>query len=149
MAIFEALGINSSVFFQFLIFVITIVFLSQVTFSAYAEALEKRDQKTVGSAGVASEIQKSALELNQQYESRAREVNSEIKTIYASYREQAAKEYESLMSKAREESLKTLESARARVSVEINEAARKLKEETPALSQAITQKLLSKEKVHS
>lgn len=43
MAILEQLGINQTVVFQLLIFVVTFVVLSQIAYAPYAKALEERE----------------------------------------------------------------------------------------------------------
>jgi F-type H+-transporting ATPase subunit b len=146
MAILEALGINSTAFIQLFIFIVTIFFLAQVVFKPYAQALESRSKRTIGGEEQASEVHQRVIELSRQYETRAREVSGQIKTIFDSYREEAVKEYESIVTKARSESQKMMDQARQKVSVEISEAAKKLKEEAPSIAQAITQKLLSNER---
>lgn len=144
MAILEQLGINSTAIIQFFFFVITLFVLAQVALVPYAKAFEQREHRTKGGEGLAQEILKQAQDLRAQYESKARQVSGDIKTIFDSYRGEASKEYELIVAQARAESQKLIEENRSKVNVEINEASKKLKDEVPQIAQAITQKLLAK-----
>jgi F0F1-type ATP synthase membrane subunit b/b' len=144
MNILEQLGLNQTYFFQLAIFVGTLILLGQFVFKDFAHLLEMRNQQTKGSEDVAVEVQQKTAQLASQYESRARQVNNEIKTIFDSYREDAGREYEKMVSKARTDSQKLIEETRQRVSVEIEQATKRLLEEVPVVAQAMTNKLLSK-----
>lgn len=144
MAILEQLGINQTLYIQFFVFLVGFLALSMVAFRPYANALEERENRTKGGAELAVEIQKQSVELQNKFETKARSVGGEIKTIFDSYRDEANKEYEGIVTTARSEAQKLIEEARARVSLEVVEATKKLKEEIPQLASAITQKLLAK-----
>ncbi len=118
--------------------------LMLIAYVPYTEAYLKRQVTTTGGEAIVEDIAKKAGELRSHYEARAREVSTEIKKIFDSYREEASKESDQIVSKARGEAQKVIEQTRNRVSNEINEAQKKLKEEVPVLSKVIVGKLLSK-----
>jgi F-type H+-transporting ATPase subunit b len=144
MAILEQLGINQSVFFQFGIFILSLVVLSQIVYGPYFAALEEREKRTKGGEDLAQELLKQATDLRAEYATKARQVSGDIKTIFDTYRETATKEYEGIVSNARAESQKTVEEARSLVSAQIADAAKKIKDEAPLVAQSITQKLLAR-----
>jgi F-type H+-transporting ATPase subunit b len=143
MAILDQLGLNQSILFQFIIFCVAYFSLTRLIFGPYAEALQKREQKTKGSEDLALEIHKKADELRARYETKAREISSSVKTVFDEYRNEANKEYEQIISRARAESAKMIESTRSRVNLEINDAQARIKAEVPVVAQEITRKLLT------
>ena len=144
MAILQQLGINFTIFYQLLIFVFGFSFLALVVFKPYAAIISEREKRTKGATEGAVELKKQTNELASRFEVKARQVSEEIKTIFDTYRAEANKEYEIVVGRAREESQKLIEETRTRVTAEVLEAGKKMKEEVPALSRAITQKMLSK-----
>lgn len=144
MAILQALEINSTLFLQFILAAGCFLALSSLVFAPYAEALRERERRTRGGEADAVELTKQAADVRAQYEARAREVNSEMKSIFDSYRDESNKEYENIVSKARGESQKLIEENRKKVAAEISEASKRLKDEVPAVAQAISTRLLRK-----
>ena len=144
MAVLEQLGINQTVLLQFCIFVFSLIALSQLAFAPYYRAHEERERRTRGGEDLAQEILKQATDLKAQFETRARQVSGDIRTIFDSYREGGSKEYEAILAQARADSQRLVDEARGRVTVEVAEAAKRLKEEIPQVAQAITQKLIAK-----
>lgn len=144
MAVLQALGIDVTVVFQFTIAAMTFIALSILAFKPYLDALIEREKRTKGGESEAVEFAKQAVEMRAVYEAKAREVSSKIKTIYDSYRTEGSKEYNDILAKARADSQKIIDETRTRVSLELTEASKKLKEEIPQIASAISQKLLSK-----
>ena len=97
MAILQQFGIDGTVFIHMIIFMIAIIFLSTVVFKPYLKALEMREQRTKGGEALAGEIQKQSADLRTRFEAKAKEVSTEIKTIYDKVRGQAAKDYEQIV----------------------------------------------------
>lgn len=144
MAVIAQLGINWTVGVQFLLFVLTLFILTQVAFRPYFEAFLQREKQTKGGESLAQELLQQAQDLRGQYESKARLVNSEIKTIFDGHRSEANKEYEAIVSKARSEAARLVEETRSKISSQMTDATKKIHEEAPVVAQAITGKLLSK-----
>ena len=144
MAILTQLGLNDSFFMQFIIFCVAYVALSRLVFAPYGEALIAREQKTVGGEDLAAEIMNATQELKAKYETKARLVSSEVKTIFDDYRSQAYKEQEKIVSLARQESNVLVEAARKKVQSEVSQAHMQMKAEVGQISQEMIKKLLSK-----
>ncbi len=144
MAVLQALGINFTFFFQFIIASFGFFALSSLVFKPYSDALLEREKRTKGGEDEAAALLKQSMELRALYEQKAREVNGEIKAIFDSYRTDSTREYESTVSKAREEAQKVMNQSRAFVESEIAKATTRMKEEIPLLAQAISSRLLSK-----
>jgi F0F1-type ATP synthase membrane subunit b/b' len=140
----QSLGVNETIIYQFVIFAFTLIGLSSIAFKPYVEALKLRESKTKGSEELAVEIQKQSADLKHQYEQEAKRVSGEVKTIFDEYRDQANKEAQALLTLAREQAQKLISQNKEKVSLEINEASKKLKTEVPHMAQLITQKLLMK-----
>ncbi len=144
MGILQQLGLNDSYFFQFIIFTIAYLVLSQILFKPYAEAFEKREHKTKGGEEIASETAKSTQDLKSNYETKARNVSSEIKNIFDEQRSIANKEYESIVSAARSHSTKLIEETRNKIAGELAIAKKQIQEAIPSVAAEMTRKLLSK-----
>lgn len=144
MSLLIALGLDHTLFFQIGVFLITFMSLMFIVFVPYTDAYLKRQQTVTGGESVVEEIAKKAGDLRTHYEARAREVSSEIKKIFDSFRDEASKESEKVVSKARGDAQQVIEKTRNKVSAEISEAQKKMKEEAPVIAKAIVGKLLSK-----
>lgn len=144
MDIFGQLGINSTAGIQFVFFAIALLFLNKIVFTPYAHALEERERKTKGGEDLALEFQAKSIELQAQYETKARALNLEIKNIVDASKADANKQYETVVFKTRTDADKVISENRKKVSAAVETAARELKSQTQAVALAITSKLLGK-----
>ena len=87
MAILTELGLNGSFFLQLIIFCVAYVALSRLVFGPYSEALTLREQKTIGGENLAAELMNATEDLKTRYETKARLVSGEVKTIFVDYRD--------------------------------------------------------------
>ena len=144
MEVLHALGIDSTVLFQFVIATFAFFALSTLVYKPYTDALIEREKRTKGGEEAAVELSKQAGELRLAYEKKAREISTQIKSIFDSQRGEATREHEMIVSKSRNETTKLIDETRHRVSTELADASTKMKEETPQIAQAMVAKLLSK-----
>lgn len=144
MGILQQLGLNDSYFFQFIIFTIAYLVLSQVLFKPYTEAFEKREHKTKGGEEIAAETAKHTQDLKSTYESKARNVSSEIKNIFDEQKLIANKEYETIVSAARTHSNRLIEDTKNKIATELASAKKQIQEAIPTVASEMTRKLLSK-----
>lgn len=144
MAVLHALGIDVTVLLQFVVASFAFFALSTLVFKPYTDALLEREKRTKGGEEAAADLTKKAADLRATYEKKAREVSSQIKAIFDSFRAEAGKEHEVIVSKARAQAGTVLETARKQAAAEMLAASQKMKEEVPQVSQAIVSKLLSK-----
>lgn len=142
--ILKQLHLDGTFFIQLAIFAVAYGFLSRVLFQPYAKALDERENRTKGGEDLAIELHKKANELRQQYESKARLVSGDVKTIFDDYRAQANIEISQILTKARAESQRLIEAASKKVGLEIAEAQQQLSSEIPLVMQEISRKLLVK-----
>lgn len=144
MALLSSLGIDHTIFIQFGIFALAFFTMTFALYKPYLDAYEQREAKTTGGEQAAEEIIKKAGDLRVRYETRAREVNGEIKKIFDGYREEASRESEKIVSKAKNEAQQLIDQARNKVTAELSSAQAKMKDEVPVLAKVIVSKLLSK-----
>jgi F0F1-type ATP synthase membrane subunit b/b' len=142
MAILHQLGINYTTFYCLVIFLITFFVLKSLVFEPYYSALAEREARTKGGEISAKEIQQKTLEIKALYESEARDLNSEVKSIFDESRLLATKEYSRVVGEARLNAEHYIEKAKAKVKEEINKASDQMKLEIPSVAQAITKKML-------
>ena len=98
MAILQQLGINSSVFYTFAIFALTIFFMRFVVFVPYANAHEERLKRTTGGDHDAKALHKKAIELRLKYEEATRDISAEVRSIFDAENRIAQSEYEKAVS---------------------------------------------------
>lgn len=144
MSILDQLGINHTVFFQLAIFLFTITTLAVFVMKPYIAALELREHNTKGGEALATEVVKKTVELKQDYETKARQLNDKIRDIYEQQRQQASADANQLLAKSREEANQAIEATRKQIKEQTAKAAQKLKEEAPAIATLIQTKLLAR-----
>jgi F-type H+-transporting ATPase subunit b len=144
MEMIHQLGINSTALIQFCIFVCIFFFLNLYLFKPYYKALEERENRTEGGEDLALELQQKALELQSQYQVKAKTVSQKIKTIYDAQRSDALKEYDAIVSQARQQSTALLETNNQQIAQQIQATTQQLASEVHQVAQAITRKLIGK-----
>jgi F0F1-type ATP synthase membrane subunit b/b' len=90
--ILVALGVNKTVFAQFVIFIFAFLFLKYFIFSPYLKAYEERRKRTMGVSGVAKELQQEIDQLEGQFAKEARALNDQIKVVFEEKRVMAQKQ---------------------------------------------------------
>jgi F-type H+-transporting ATPase subunit b len=143
MEVLQSLGINSTVFYQFAIFAVTLLVLMNLVFKPFAEACEQRESKTKGSVDNVASLEADSQALYQKYETEARQVTGEIKKIFDLQREQGRKEAEGLTSRAKEEAVTLVTRTRKEVETPMQSATAQAQGEIPQLVQAMVNKLLA------
>lgn len=142
MAIFQQLGIDGTIVYQFFIFVFGILFLSLYVFVPYRDALLKREERTLGGEELAGELNKESQDLRTKFEARAKEINFAIKSIYDDIRKETSTETEKIVASSKEAAQATIEETRKRVSIEVAEAGKLIKSEIPVVADTIAKQLL-------
>ena len=111
MEILLQLGANETAFIQFVLFIITISFLTVVVYGPFFKAYDQRVKLTKGAETVAGETQDEAKKLEQIYQVRAREINDKIKTVFDASRKQAADSAVTMLNQVKEVVLVLMEKA--------------------------------------
>jgi F0F1-type ATP synthase membrane subunit b/b' len=146
MTILEQLELNQSYFYQLIIFIFALFTLSQFVFKDFAELLNKRQLATVGNEDAAELEKQKTIDLGKNYEEKAKKINSEIKSIFDLYRQEAGAEYEKNVTNARQVANKLIEETRQKVEIEIGDASKKIKEEAPLVAEIMVKKLTGSER---
>jgi F-type H+-transporting ATPase subunit b len=144
MNLFEQLHINSTVFIQFAIIISTLMILARFVFPSFHQAAEERKVRTKGGEDLAVEILQRAKNLESEYETKLRDLNTELKAIVDQGRAEAAKQMESVVAQARQEAQKQIEVNRKQIMEEVKAAKVSLAGETLNLAGLITQKIVGK-----
>lgn len=145
MELFTALGINSTLFVQIGVFLVTFIFLKYILFDPYFAAFEERSRKTIGQVDEAEKYIAEARSLEDRYSSQAKKINEEYKAIYDQTRSEAIKIYEGRVLAARNLAKEETESAREKISQYAEAAKKEIKNELPQISELISSRLLGKD----
>ena len=101
MAILLQLGANETAFIQFIIFIVSISFLTIFFYGPFFKAYDQRLQQTKGADQVASETQDEAKKLESIFKSKAREINEKIKNVFDASRAQASEKAAAVLNEAK------------------------------------------------
>ncbi len=141
----QVLKLDSTILCQFLIFFVAYLTLTHLVFKPYLKALELRKEVTIGGKEVAEQLILETQNIQQRYETKAREINKDIKTIFENARKNAAKKHEETLSAARVESEKLLKESQENIQKHVRTTRETLKSQAPELSQSIMNRLLGKD----
>ncbi len=142
--ILKSLGVNETVFPQFGIFIVSFLFLKIFIFSPYLAAYEERRKRTVGSQGVALELQQEIDRRESEFAREAREINEKIKKVFDMKQSQAIKETNAIMAEAQQKAQERLTAGKKEVQDAYGAAKDQLKTFVPDLGQTIKQRLLER-----
>jgi F0F1-type ATP synthase membrane subunit b/b' len=145
MDLLASLNIDQTLIFHFVIFAFVYLFLYFLLFKPYYKAFSERVKRTSGTQDVAERIVAETLDLETTYETKARKMSIEFKSLYDESRTKAMEEYDKTVSEARAQAKALLEKNRVVIQSEIEEAKKGLALETASVSQAIVRKILGKE----
>jgi F-type H+-transporting ATPase subunit b len=146
MELLKSLGIDlNTLWMHVLCFAVGYLSLSNLVFKPYVAALKDREGRTVGGEELAQKLLIQAVEMDADYEQKAKAISASIRTEYEKNRQEALRESEALIGKARMEAFQLLESSRATIAMEITAAKSALSGEVPSIAAAITAKMAGKE----
>ncbi len=138
MELLRTLGLDSTVAFQFGIFLVVYLFLSNVLFKPYLKAFNKRKEQTVGKTDTAERYVTETQQLENEYETKAREINQQFKVIYDESRTVALKEHDRRVAEARAKAKSLTEKAQAEITSQMQAAQQELKAQVPAIAKTIS-----------
>lgn len=138
------LGVNNTVFFQFVIYILVFPLLHILVFKPFAKAQEERQNRTKGSEQLSYEFHQKTAELQSEYQRRAREVNGLIHEIFVEAKTQASTEQEKILQAAKQDAQNTIDQNNKKISTLIAEASKDLSGQASQLALTVTQKLLGK-----
>lgn len=135
------LGANETVFIQFGLFVVTISFLTVVVYGPYFKAYDQRMNQTKGADQVADETQNEAKKLEVIYQTKAREINEKIKSIYEDIRKGALDQVSTVINAGKSQVSATADQARAQIQAQKNNAEKDLALVSQEVATEISKKL--------
>lgn len=141
MEILLQLGADKTAFIQFVLFIITISFLTIVIYGPFYKAYDERLKLTKGADQVASETQDEAKKLEQIYQVRAREINEKIKGVFDDSRKQATATATAVLNQAKEAATASTEKARIEIGSQKQKAEQLIKTISDDVAAEITKKL--------
>jgi F0F1-type ATP synthase membrane subunit b/b' len=145
MEILTALGVNTTIWFQLACFLVAFLAVSQLIFKPYLAAHQERVRRTAGQEDSAERVLQEVSSLRTQYETKAREVNSQFKSIYDQSRTEAMREHDRLVTAARDLAAKYVDDNRQKISTEMENARTEIGREAPVVGAAIAGQLIGKD----
>lgn len=142
--ILKSLGINNTVFYQFGIFFVAFLGMKWIVFKPYLNAHDERLKRTVGGQEEAESLLEEAANKEKQYSDKAKELNGQIKEIFAEQSSKAKKETEQIMAVAKKEADAQTEAARKELEQSVNLARREMESFIPSISEDIQKKFVGR-----
>jgi F0F1-type ATP synthase membrane subunit b/b' len=143
--IIRTLGIDSTLFVQFPIFLVILLGLWAIAFKPYFAALTEREKLTTGSKNEAESLRSDALALEAQLAAAARDLNSQVRAAFDQERVTAQTEHDRILGLAKDKARTVVERAKTQAQEQYNKAREELLKDAPALGQRISERLISGE----
>lgn len=131
---------NYTVYFQLVIFIVAISFLTVVVYSPYFKAADKRFQKTKGADAVAKDAVEEAKNLQLVYQTKAREVNNKIRDIYDAEKNKALKKSADILAQAKTQADEAATKARKNIDDQMKAADQEIAKISQDIAQTLTTK---------
>ena len=141
MEILLQLGANQTVFIQFVIFIISISFLTVYVYGPFYKAYDQRLQQTKGADQVANETQEEAKKLESIFQVRAREINQKIQSVFDTSKNQAIDSAGLILNQARVKVSETSDDARKKIDAQKANAEKEVQRISEEVSAEISKKL--------
>lgn len=138
--ILVSLGIDGTVFQQFVIFGIAFISMYIIAFKPYLAAYDERMRRTVGGQEEAEKLLAQAAEKEELYKEEAKKLNSEIKAIFAEKNEKAKGEVEGILKEAKSQAEAEVDEARKQLEVAVLQARKDMENHIPEISENIQNK---------
>ncbi|MCC6276688.1 MAG: ATP synthase F0 subunit B [Oligoflexia bacterium] len=145
MDIIKQLGINSTVWIQLGLFLVSYLFLSTFLFRPYLKILELRKKRTTGSVEEASKLAAATDTLVMDYQGKVQSHNHVAAQIYEKLKSEGAREEEKLLNDARTKANSLVQETREKVVRDIKAAKESLKTQAPTLSRSIASRVLGRD----
>ena len=131
---------NYTVYFQLVIFIVAISFLTIVVYNPYFKAADKRFQKTKGADAVAKDAAAEAKNLQLVYQTKAREVNNKIRDIYDAEKNKALKKSADILAQAKIQADEAATKARKNIDDQMKAADQEIAKISQDIAQTLTTK---------
>lgn len=144
MEILTKLGIDSTLYIQMLVFLVTYMALSRLLFKPYLKAYHKRIEVTFGNQEQAEKLNEAVKDLHIQYEAKAREVNMKAQSYFEDAHKEGQLIQAQALERARKEADLLVESNRKQIQTEVEKTKVELQKHVQELSSEISKKILGK-----
>ena len=142
MELLQTIGVNGTIFYQFIIFVVAFTAINMLAIKPYFRAQQERVNRTEGSQEAADDLIKKTEQLEAEYAERATKLNETYSEFYSKASAEAQKKADSMLSEARDQSLKTLETQRADIEKGLSAAKNEVSAQIPVISEEIVKRLV-------
>jgi F0F1-type ATP synthase membrane subunit b/b' len=139
------LGVNHTLAFQLVAFLIVFATLKLFLFEPYYTAYKERQDRTLGKTELAERFVAEARELEERYAVRAQEANDRFREVFDKARLEAVKEHDRVVSEARAKNKAAIDDINQRIHKEMVAVRTQLSNETSGVAQLIVQKLVGKD----
>jgi F0F1-type ATP synthase membrane subunit b/b' len=140
MQILAQLHADYTSYFQLVIFIVAISFLTVFVYNPYFKAADKRFQKTKGADAVAKDAAAEAKKLQLVYQTKAREVNNKIRDIYDAEKNKALKKSAEILSQAKIHADEAAAKARKNIDDQMKTAETEIAQISKDIAQTLTTK---------
>ena len=141
LSIFQSLGVDQTVFVQFILVIIVFTILSSLLFPKVQEVLELRESKTTKLEGHAHTLYKKAEELADQYKNQIEKTHQEAQAVSSKKKAELLNAENAALKKKEEEIQKEYEAKRAEVLKEVSSKKTAVLSEAEQLSKSLLEKL--------
>ena len=138
----QALGVDSSFFVQFAVFLVFYPVLARALFRPYVRLADKRERETALRIKKAEELKAQTQALEEEYKTKARKLNENFNKLYERESKKLRVELLKQSAQLQEKMQKEHEQKKATVLQEIKTAEKQIQLETDDLIQSAVGKLL-------
>ena len=139
------LGINGTIFYQFVIFLVAYLALNHFVFKPYVAAFEEREARTSGQTKAAEGAFDEAKKLKEEYAEMMRAQLEETQSFYSSAKKEAGDEYNKIVEAAKGKAKSEIDKAKIEISNQMSAAQTSVEAEAKALAGIITEKVVGRE----
>lgn len=142
-ALLQDLGINQTIYLQFVLFVMAYVPLHFLLFKPYFTAYSERINRTEGNQKTSERLLDEAQDLRVRYENKSKELNSQFKAVYDEEKTLTMREYDQITAKAREKAKSLIDESKRLVEEKLQNSKQDIKAEVQNISETIVAKVLN------
>lgn len=146
LSLIQSLGINTTVWIQLAIFLVSFIILNYLVFRPYFRAHFERHARTEGGREGTSQVLQSNQLLQSEYEQKARTTNDKIRLVFEKAKSDALLEQTNVLNRAREGAHNQLRISREKLEKELQLARQQLTQEVREIGLIIANKLIGSEK---
>lgn len=143
--IFSQLGLNQTVWYQLVCFIVSWFFLSNFLFKPYLRNLDYRRKNSTGSASETATILEHTATLTEEYHVKLRKQNEELLSVYDEIKSKGKSQYDEAVASARQEAQRISSTTKAALAKEIASAKAALSAEVPTISKLVASRVLGRE----